>query len=243
LAASPAASAVPVAAAAPASAAASAAAAGPSVAAPLRVLRADAWPQPIVDEATAWRQLASVWRLPPAVGDPCAAARVVQVQCYRARLAPAKVQLLDRPGILTLRLEQGRVVYAILESLDDRQATLRMGDARVSVSTLALAGHWQGDFSTYWRAPAGHELLLQPGASGPVVDWLAASLARWRDAPAPAPGTARVDATLKAQGAAFQQSQGLIADGSAGPYTLMQLNRAVGLDEPRLAKPPATPAR
>ena len=35
--------------------------------------------------------------------------------------------------------------------------------------------------------------------------------------------------------AAFQRAQGLTADGLAGAMTLMQLNRASGVDEPRLA--------
>jgi general secretion pathway protein A len=228
-------------------AATAAAASSPTLATPqatpARVLRADAWPHPIVDEANAWRQLAGAWRLPPPVGDPCVAARLAQVQCYRTRLSPAKVQLLDRPGIVTLRLGQGPALYAVLESLDHQQATLRMGDERVSVSALALAEHWQGEFGTYWRAPAGYEQLLRPGASGPVVDWLAASLARWQGTTPPMPGSARVDEALKAQITAFQQSQGLIADGAAGPFTLMQLNRVVGLDEPRLAKPLTTSSR
>jgi murein L,D-transpeptidase YcbB/YkuD len=34
--------------------------------------------------------------------------------------------------------------------------------------------------------------------------------------------------------AAFQASQGLTADGLAGPATLMSLNRAVGIAEPQL---------
>jgi general secretion pathway protein A len=37
---------------------------------------------------------------------------------------------------------------------------------------------------------------------------------------------------------AFQVSQGLALDGLAGPITLMQLNRASGIDEPRLRPEP-----
>jgi general secretion pathway protein A len=36
---------------------------------------------------------------------------------------------------------------------------------------------------------------------------------------------------------AFQLTQGLAPDGLAGPLTLKQLNRASGIDEPRLAPP------
>jgi len=33
----------------------------------------------------------------------------------------------------------------------------------------------------------------------------------------------------------FQAAHGLPADGKAGPTTFMQLNRVIGIDEPRLA--------
>ena len=37
---------------------------------------------------------------------------------------------------------------------------------------------------------------------------------------------------------AFQLAQGLPADGRPGPMTFMQLNRAAGVDEPRLQTAP-----
>ena len=48
-----------------------------------------------------------------------------------------------------------------------------------------------------------------------------------------APGTGR-ESELKSRIAAFQLAQGLTADGVAGATTFMQLNRATGVDEPRL---------
>jgi general secretion pathway protein A len=50
----------------------------------------------------------------------------------------------------------------------------------------------------------------------------------WRKAPVKAPADLR----------AFQVAQGLPADGLPGPFTSMQLNRAAGIDEPRLRKVP-----
>jgi general secretion pathway protein A len=40
---------------------------------------------------------------------------------------------------------------------------------------------------------------------------------------------------MKARLRAFQLAHGLPADGQPGPMTFMQLNRAGGADEPRLA--------
>jgi len=215
---------------------------------PDKVLHVEAWPNPIRDEPNAWRQLADAWHLPALTGDPCeAAARAAQVYCYRVHLSAAKVQLLDRPGIVTLRTGQGPLTYAVLEGLNATQATLRMGNVRRTVTLSALTDIWQGEFATYWRAPEGHTELLRPGSAGRGVDWLAAALAKWRGVAAPPAGSARLDAALTAQIVAFQNAQGLVADGLAGPSTLMQLNRIMGLDEPRLSSaspsPVAPPAK
>jgi general secretion pathway protein A len=59
-----------------------------------------------------------------------------------------------------------------------------------------------------------------------MADWLADKLATID------PGQA---GTLKTRISAFQAVHGLKPDGIAGPATLMQINRAIGIDEPRLA--------
>jgi general secretion pathway protein A len=43
-----------------------------------------------------------------------------------------------------------------------------------------------------------------------------------------------MDARLRSKLRTFQLAQGLDGDGQPGPMTLMQLNRAAGIDEPRL---------
>ena len=73
------------------------------------------------------------------------------------------------------------------------------------------------------------------GARGPAVDALAAQMASVRGEAAP---TVPVlyDNAMATRVAAFQTTQGLLADGRAGPTTLMQLARATGSAqrEPRL---------
>ena len=71
-----------------------------------------------------------------------------------------------------------------------------------------------------------HARRIADGDAGPAAQWLTGQLARVQPAAA--------DASLKARIHAFQLAQGLEADGVAGPMTFMQLNRASGVDEPRL---------
>jgi general secretion pathway protein A len=59
--------------------------------------------------------------------------------------------------------------------------------------------------------------------------WVEAQLAQLQAGVVPA-GT-----PLRARIQAFQRAQGLPADGRAGPLTLMQINRATAVAEPRLS--------
>jgi general secretion pathway protein A len=174
----------------------------------------------------AWRELARGWKVDLADGDPCQAAQRQQLQCFKSSGSSlALIRQLGRPGIVTLN-DEGRAVPALLTGLSAHSATLNLGDATRSVSLQTLAQLWRGDFATLWRAPVGYSGRIADGDAGPAAQWLAGQLARVQPAAA--------DASLKARIHAFQLAQGLEADGVAGPMTFMQLNRASGVDEPRL---------
>jgi general secretion pathway protein A len=59
-------------------------------------------------------------------------------------------------------------------------------------------------------------------------------MASFAGEPPPAPGQT-MNAELLAKVSRFQAAHGLASDGKAGPTTFMQLNRVIGIDEPRLA--------
>ena len=105
------------------------------------------------------------------------------------------------------------------------------------VSFAALGKLWQGEFGTLWRMPPGYTTALAEGATGPLVDRLATQLAGLAGEPAPPPRQT-VDAALRTKIVRFQTANGLSPVGKAGPTTFMQLNRASGVDEPRLAAAP-----
>ncbi len=187
----------------------------------------------IHDEGDAWRALAPAWKLDLTQADPCAAAQRQQVQCFKGDSTLALIRQLGRPGFLTLRGEGGKPAYAVLTGLTAKEATLRIGGASQTVALLSLARFWRGEFATFWRAPEGYRSVTPDGSRGPRVDWLAAQLAKSLGEPAPAPNQP-FDAALSSKVFAFQLAQGLKPDGIAGPTTFMQLNRATGVDEPRL---------
>jgi general secretion pathway protein A len=185
-------------------------------------------------EKAAWSDLAQAWSVALSSGDPCVAARRQQLQCFRSnRSTLALIRQLDRPGILTLRDAYNRAAFAMLAGLSDETATLMIDGVARSVPLLSLADYWRGEFATFWRVPTDYSGAIVDRSSGPTADWLAVQLATARGETRPLAGRFD-DETLRGWIHAFQLTQGLPSDGIAGPLTLMQLNRAVGIDEPRL---------
>jgi len=225
----------------PASKAASAAASTPLAAASqpsAPVASASADPAAVLklslrNESDAWRELAPWWKASLGEGDPCLAAQRQQLQCFKSDGGLALIRQLSRPSLLTLYDEAGKPAYAVLVGLTSHTASLRAGGVTQGVSLLSLSKVWRGEFATLWRVPQGYQNKLLAGQTGPVVDWLALQVAKLNGEAAPA-GMQKFDAALQAKISAFQIAQGLKPDGLAGPITLMQLNRAAGVDEPRL---------
>ena len=114
-------------------------------------------------EDDAWRALSASWKVDLAGGDPCANARQHQLQCYRRTVDLTLIRQLDRPGIVTLHDESDKPAYALLTSLGERHATLRMGDVSQRISLVSLAKIWRGEFATLWRTPPGRASL--PGTT------------------------------------------------------------------------------
>lgn len=184
-------------------------------------------------DGDAWAALAQRWGLPlPAQADPCTAAAQRGLQCYRSNSGSLSlIRLIDRPVLLTLQRPGQRPGLAALVALDGPQATLVVDGTPRRVALSELAGAWRGEFITFWRVPPGY--AQRADDAGTLNDWLAAQLAREPGGPASA-AASRGGAALAAQVQAFQASQGLQPDGRAGPITLMQINRATGVAEPRM---------
>lgn len=190
------------------------------------------------DEGQAWQDLAMLWDERPLTGPyPCQSAAGRGLQCFKSDDGLALIRQLGRPAILKLQDTSGRTGYVLLTGLRGQLAVLQVGSQIHAVPLQALAEVWLGDFGTLWRAPPSYSGKLARGASGPAVDRLAAQLAAWRGEPPPWRASS-MDADMVAQVTAFQAAQGLQSDGVAGAVTFMRLNRATGVNEPRLQTDP-----
>ena len=140
----------------------------------------------------------------------------------------ATIRQLDRPGLLRLVDERGRVAHGLLIATSSELATLNLAGTEVTVPWTELARVWRGDFATLWRAPAGYGEGEVAGNTAWVAERLAAVDGQ-------GPATAGKE-SLRSRIAAFQLAHGLTPDGVAGPLTVMQLARASGDDEPRVTR-------
>lgn len=183
------------------------------------------------DEDDAWRELAQAWKPGEiSAGDACEALQHQQLQCFRSDDGMALLRVLARPAVLILRDDAGKPFYVKLVKLGSQYATVQAGANTQTVSLVALAKQWRGEFFTLWRAPPGYQAGLM---NEPMIDWLDQHLAKTFGESAQS-GARKYGPVMRAKVAAFQRAQGLKVDGLAGPITLMQLSRAAGVDEPRL---------
>ncbi|AWI54549.1 peptidoglycan-binding protein [Aquabacterium olei] len=213
-------------------------AAAPAQAAPAQLATgADVLAVAWAAEDEAWRMLAARWNwtVPDAGAAPCTQAARAGLQCFRGTGGVTMARRLGRPGLMRLRTPGGGAAFVLLSGLDahglEAVIDTTAGARRVPMGVLAPL--WPGDFSTLWRTPPAYPGKLPPGHAGEAVVWLADRLAAVDGGAAAQPGQ-RLDAALQARVQAFQQTQGLKADGVVGPTTLMLLNRASGINEPPL---------
>ena len=166
--------------------------------------------------------------------DPCILLARDGLQCYRNRRAGlALVRQLDRPALLTLVTAEGKnPVTVLLRGLNDQTAFLEGANgSRLAVGVSELATLWRGEFVTLRRAP---QELADDGdfaTNAAAGAWLDTQLAKALGATAI--GGDGPD-SRRARIRQFQQTQGITPDGLAGSMTLMLLNRAAGVNEPRL---------
>lgn len=221
----------------PATAAPASAASGAAAPAPMSGLQQFLLAQSSSD-ASAWQALASAWGAAlPDGAEACATLPREGLRCYRNRRAGLNlIRQINRPVLLTLfPSEEGdNAVSAVLRSLDGEVATLESGGRTLHVPVADLAQVWRGDMATLWRAPPGMPDRGEITDSPSGVAWLDARLAS-REAGGSGPGTRPVTPALRQSRIhRFQLAQGVTPDGRAGPLTLMLLNRAAGVNEPRL---------
>ncbi|WP_432822751.1 AAA family ATPase [Trichloromonas sp.] len=190
------------------------------------------------NEKLAWQSLFREWEvayLPDAAVAPATLAAEQGLALLAQRENFSAIRRLNRPVLLKLTGVQGEDFYAALTELADETATLQVGTVARTVAIGDLVRHWFGDFILLWQPPPGYRGVVMPGERGPVVQWLALQMDVLHGRQSRSVGELAYNGSLFQEVQAFQEAEGLMADGLVGPLTLIHLNSRTGSGQPQLA--------
>ena len=187
----------------------------------------------ITDENQAFAALGTFWKQDLSANTPCSDARQAGLQCYRiARMTINGLRQFDRPALLKLHIGNQGSGYVLVTAISDQAVEMRVGQQGWRMPLSALSSVWSGYYATLWRTPPGQKGRLTSGYNGSAAAWMARQLDTLQ-----AKGEISDEAsTLKEKVQAFQRANGLDANGTASPTTLILINRATGVEEPRLTR-------
>ncbi|MHB8476922.1 MAG: AAA family ATPase [Steroidobacteraceae bacterium] len=179
-------------------------------------------------DAAAFRRLLALWGT--AMGDdkdPCGQAAKAGLSCLEQRGSWAQVRALNRPAILTLTDDHGQRHRVVLSALDDRFATLNLGEHNERVPLDEISRDWFGEFTVVWKPKTAHTRLLTVGMQGDEVRWLRRSLNALQGAASDPEHGDVYDEELAIAVQNFQREHRLTVDGIAGVQTQLVLDTAL----------------
>jgi general secretion pathway protein A len=179
-------------------------------------------------DAAAFRRLLSLWGTAMADDkNPCGQAAKAGLSCLEQRGSWAQVRALNRPAILTLTDDHGQRHRVVLSALDDRFATLNLGEHNQRVPIDEVSRDWFGEFTVVWKPKTLHTRLLTVGMKGDEVRWLRRSLNALQGAASDPQYGDVYDEDLAIAVQNFQREHRLNVDGIAGVQTQVVLDTAL----------------
>jgi general secretion pathway protein A len=182
----------------------------------------------LTSDAAAFRRLLSLWGTAMADDkNPCGQAAKAGLSCLEQRGSWAQVRALNRPAILTLTDDQGQRHRVVLSGLDDKFATLDLGEHNERVPIDELSRDWFGEFTVVWKPKTATTRPLSVGMQGDEVRWLRRSLNALRGGSSDPERGDLYDQELAIAVQNFQREHRLNVDGIAGIQTLVMLDTAL----------------
>ncbi len=188
---------------------------------------------------SAFALLFDLWGASYVTGETkaCDQALELGLKCVLDRGSWANMRRLNRPAIVSLVGADGTEYHAVLQSLNDDTAVLRLGDASQQISILSLSEMWFGDYLLLWRPQAGNGRTLSQGMRDDGVRWLRQRLGQLQGTGTES-DSSYFDTELTDSVRQFQRQRRLTVDGIAGVRTQILLNSEVDIPgTPYLVEP------
>jgi general secretion pathway protein A len=179
-------------------------------------------------DTAAFRRLLSLWGTAMTDDkDPCGQAHKAGLACLDQRGSWAQVRALNRPAILSLTDDAGQHHRVVLSGLDDRFATIDLGEQNHRVALDDLSRDWFGEFTVIWKPKTLRTRQLSVGMQGDEVRWLRRSLNALRGGASDPEHADVYDEELAIEVQNFQRAHRLNVDGIAGLQTQVVLDTAL----------------
>lgn len=197
------------------------------------------WPSNVPlqqSERLAFQRLFSNWSVSftDDLKKPCDFAVQKKLACFVSHGTFDKLKSFNMPAILKIQ-EQNTTFYAVMNSLDEKEAILVYAGEEKTIPLNQLKEKWTGEFTVLWQPPPNFKGEIGNGTIGPVVKWLNQQL-QWvqdgisdqNDLPS------FFDDSLMERVKRFQASVALPSTGTADVATLIHLTRILNANAPRL---------
>ncbi len=165
-------------------------------------------------QRNAMQSLYQLWGFDTALNQAtCATSSRIALTCFSGSTTLARLGLINRPVIVTLKDGQQQPFYAVVYAITDDRIELLLDHQRISVTPAWFEARWDGQFSLLWRPPLGDKTTIRFGQSGARVAWLNQQLNTFLGDNGPQ--VRYFDQTVLDKLRRFQRSQDIAADGIA----------------------------
>lgn len=182
-----------------------------------------------------YQVLFQLWQIPlnAKTENPCLYALQKGLRCMHGKSSFKYFAKLNRPALLRLKDNSGKLEEVVLTTLHNGIATLTRNGQVWNETVQELSKRWSSSYTLLWKPPPGYHNMMSLGETSRSVSWLKERLITLTSAPMDSHNqyfNDQLEFWLKA----FQKSQGLKQDGVAGPHTLIHLNSATSNQVPLL---------
>lgn len=187
---------------------------------------------------TAYGALFKQWGVTYLPGDGSRVCRQAEdngLRCLQRHGNIDELVRLNKPAVLKL-FDGGHEFYVAIMSIQERTASLVIGDENKTVDTKEIEKKWNGDYVLLWRPPENYNISIHPGYRGPEVLWLKARLSPVHGVKIRNDQNNKYSGKLVNEVKKFQVAMGLVPDGIVGARTVILLNNVTAKDEPVLKR-------
>jgi len=142
---------------------------------------------------------------------------------------------IDRPGIIWIAEDNGRLKSYLLLALDAESVQLKSADNSRRETLQWFAERWNGAFLFLWYSPSDIESLRLGDQNPLAINWLQSQLQLINSDYLPLITDGNYTEIIRDKVLEFQKQQGIRADGVVGRQTIMKLNQLAKPSIPTLS--------